>query len=650
MNRPNTLAAAALLLLLVGSGGACGPEAQPAPATPPPRSQGPRTVVLVSLDTLRPDRLGLYGGAPDVSPVMDELARGAVVFEQALASSPWTLPSHMTMLTGLDPLAHGVLNESVRLSPAVPTLAESLQHAGYTTAAFTDGGFVSAHHGFDQGFDHFDHERDTAAGQVNGFPRIMPEVIDWLGGATLAGDGESSAPRADGDLFLFLHTFDAHTPYDEVAPELLQPFRARPAPPSPDDHLLHWASHLRRQQHVGVSAYPRMASMLNDYDAGIREADLWLGRLVQQLKDIGRWEDTLLIVVSDHGESFFDHDLHVGHGLTLKDAEMRVPLIVRLPGGEGAGQRVPDLVGVVDIMRTVLEVEGLAAPDTTQGESLLGLVRGRERAVDWVLAESSNMRSFSLTTADYKYISPVGVKPLLIAERHLAPQSPPTLLGPREETVFSVKLNGADDVELRYDMAGDPLGLLDVLPSSHELYDRHADPDERRNLFLQDGHGDVVRSMVGQSKRRYEASQKLADEAGYLPEDYAPDKAQARVLATLGYVQSGDRDELKRGRVSKTMKTWVEHPHVAPDTTLLIVGDRAVHRLRVRLAVGAPAHARDAQELTSVGDGWIVWAAEHPRFLSRVDWRLAELLELADAGGIELPRERWVQTLRAMAP
>src|SRR5690606_35948295 len=107
----------------------------------PTRPAGARTVVLISLDTLRPERLGVYGGAPGVSPVIDALAAEAAVFDQALAPAPWTLPSHLTMLTGLDTSAHGVLNAGRNLSAKAVTLAESLAGAGYRTAAFTDGGF-----------------------------------------------------------------------------------------------------------------------------------------------------------------------------------------------------------------------------------------------------------------------------------------------------------------------------------------------------------------------------------------------------------------------------------------------------------------------------------------------------------------------------
>src|SRR5689334_3459646 len=132
------------------------------------RSHTLRTILFVSVDTLRPERTGLYGNAPDVSPNIDALGPQSVVFDQALANSPYTLPSHMTMLTGLDPIAHGVKREGCKLSTRVTTLAEALRADGFLCGAFTDGGYVSARYGFSQGFNVFDDHRDEHEGAVNG--------------------------------------------------------------------------------------------------------------------------------------------------------------------------------------------------------------------------------------------------------------------------------------------------------------------------------------------------------------------------------------------------------------------------------------------------------------------------------------------------
>lgn len=613
MRRPARAVLAAALLC------ACAPDADDPPVRPP----GPRTVILVSLDTLRPERLGLYGGAPEVSPVLDALAEEAVVFDQALAPSPWTLPSHMTMLTGLDPHAHGVINSSHGLADDVTTLAESLTAAGYATAAFTDGGFVSADHGFDQGFGTYDDLRDDAPGGVNGFRRIMPRALAWL------------AERPTEDLFLFLHTFDPHTPYHDVEPGILERFRARPVADDPRDHRLDWARHLQAQVNVGVTSYRRMGELLNDYDAGIAQADEWLGRLFDQLRAAGRWEQALVIVTSDHGESFFDHGLHVGHGLTLRDDEVAIPLLLRLPGGEGGGQRIPDLVSLVDVTRTVLDVEAFAAPTETQGEALRPLVRGRPRSVDWVLGFSQNIRAYSLVQGGFKFISPVAVQPLLIAERHLGPMSPPSLAGPVE----GAKRFTYQETELVYDMVGDPLGLLDLLPASFELYDRAADPDERHDLHRLPEYDDVYKRMARDCDRLVKASVAL----GFLPEDVALDPSQQRLLSALGYVGNDTPDGMQD--LPRAMREWINNPHAPPDTAALGSADAAVHRLRIKHLSGEALSGSEARELWAAGDAYLAWADVNRGHLSRVDWRLHALGELARAAGIELPMAQWTTRL-----
>src|SRR5882672_8132134 len=188
------------------------------------RKTSRRTIVLISIDTQRPDRLGLYGNAPDVSPVIDALGSQSVVFDEALANSNYTLPSHMTMLTGLDPVAHGVKRDGCKLSSKVTTLAMALRQDGFECGAFTDGGYVSARYGFSQGFHKFDDHRDERPDAVNGMSRIVPLALNWLD------------QNEDEDVFLFVHTFDVHAPYQVGDPEVLARFRQRPVSDGPDDY------------------------------------------------------------------------------------------------------------------------------------------------------------------------------------------------------------------------------------------------------------------------------------------------------------------------------------------------------------------------------------------------------------------------------
>ncbi|HTE05443.1 MAG TPA: sulfatase, partial [Planctomycetota bacterium] len=313
-------------------------------------------VVLISIDTTRPDRLGPYGGLPGTSPNIDALAKDSVVFDQVLATSPWTLPSHMTMLTGLDPVAHGVRRNGDVLSGRVTTLPEALKKAGYRTGAFTGGGFVGAQFGFGAGFEVY-RETNEPDGGPSGFARILPEALEWVNRAR----HEKS--------FVFLHTFDVHAPYDSCDPDTLQEFRTRPVTDGPNDYLLYKLSFLYQLNRMKVTNYTRFGELFNDYDAGVHMADDGVGRLIADLKESGRYDDALIIVTSDHGESFADHGLHIGHGIGLTDDELHVPLIIHFPKHEFAGRRIGTLVDLTDLAPTVLDVLHLPAPPEMKGES-----------------------------------------------------------------------------------------------------------------------------------------------------------------------------------------------------------------------------------------------------------------------------------------
>src|SRR5262245_14147691 len=334
----------------------------------------PPTIVIVSIDTLRPERLGVYGNSADVSPNIDALAKDGAVFTQVLALSPWTLPSHMSMLTGLDPIAHGVQNSDFRLSGKVTTLAEALRDAQWRTAAFTDGGFVNKMYGFGAGFEIY-RDRMGEDNKPMGFRGTLPEALDWL-----------HEVRHE-PAFLFLHTFDAHTPYDEGDPKVLQEFRSRPVKDGPDDWQLHRLQYLYEQNQQRVTRYGRIGELLNDYDAGLHEADRGVGQVIETLRELNRLENALIIVTSDHGEAFAERGLHIGHGLALTDDELHVPLILRLPGREGAGRRIDTQVDLLDLASTALDFARVPIPHEMEGESLLSLLHGQPRRRDWTMGE-----------------------------------------------------------------------------------------------------------------------------------------------------------------------------------------------------------------------------------------------------------------------
>ena len=285
----------------------------------------PPDIILISIDTLRADRLGSYGHGEASTPTLDALARQGILFEQVSAPTPLTLPSHATLFTGLIPPHHGVRdNLGFRLPDSAETLAERLAAVGYQTAAFVSAAVLSPAGGLDQGFEHYD---DQLPGGVRnrGLGIRLPERYAEL---TLAAALEwMRAAAPDRPAFVFVHLYDPHSPY--------------------------------------VKALPGAED--SSYDGEIAHVDRELGRLFQALDAEDRWKDRVTLVTADHGESLGEHGEST-HALLVYEATLRVPLI--LHGAGGAGSRRADPVGLVDVAPTLLALAGApAAPG--DGRSLL---------------------------------------------------------------------------------------------------------------------------------------------------------------------------------------------------------------------------------------------------------------------------------------
>lgn len=616
-----------VLASLLAAGAALAAALVPACGRPP----GPPTVVLISLDTLRPERLGAYGNAPGVSPAVDALARRAVVFDQALANSPYTLPSHMTMLTGLDPVAHGVKRDGDVLSSRVTTLAEALAAAGFRCGAFTDGGFVSSRYGFPQGFEVFDDKRDwSPEGAVNGMRRILPRALEWL-----------DAQGDEQPLFLFVHTFDAHAPFQEGDPQSIERFRARGADDGPRDHELFRLRFLHQMNMLRISEYRRMAELLNDYDAGVHDADAGVAELLDWLEDHGRLEDALVIVTSDHGESFSDHGIHVGHGIGLTDDEIHVPLLLKLPGDEAAGRRVAAAVDLTDLAPTVLDVLGVPAPPEMQGESLLGALRGQPRRRRHVFGTSPNTESYFLVLDGFKLISPPAILPDEVARRHLGPITPPNggLGGALGEDYEIGPPN--QRVTLRYDFAGDPIGIRDTILTGARLFDRRADPGELRNLATSDPQRERHMSQV--LLELMQASLALHEQ---LDDGVTAPQGEVHVdqtLAALGYLGAGNPAEAQASlaQLPRAQRQQLERPYEPPDDAVLHDADQVLQSVRAALDDGRQPMAGAGQLLWEQGEALVDWALANPVHWAKVGWRLQELVGLSQRAGVPIDPLRW---------
>ena len=375
---------------------ACGGDGRPSAAPP--------HLLLVSVDCLRADHLSCYGYERETSPRLDRLAAEGVRFERAWSTTSWTLPAHLSMLTGLPISAHGVdddrlwLRRDERGEPIPPPLRgvfvpEVLRAAGYATAGFYTWKYLEPQFGFGPGFDVYERlghtfyshpvvgpefERLRAAGDVEGqrvlleeYPLLFddthpssPETIDRARGWI-----DEHLAREDGrPFFLFVHLFDVHDPYHPPEPwySLFDPDYEGPidgrritAPDSP--------------VHPGMD--PRdLERVISLYDGAIAFVDSEIGRLLDHLEERGVADDTLVVVTADHGEEFFEHGRKT-HRNQIHVESVEVPMILRWPGGLPAGRVVRGNVGLVDVAATLCAAAGVEPPPNA-GVELLSIARG----------------------------------------------------------------------------------------------------------------------------------------------------------------------------------------------------------------------------------------------------------------------------------
>ncbi|MGD8327800.1 MAG: sulfatase [Acidobacteriota bacterium] len=335
-------------------------------APPPPN------VIVISIDTLRSDRISLYGSRPGLTPEVDAWARRrGVAFPNTIVAAPWTLPSHVSMLTGLDALTHGV-NHDQSAPAQLRFLAERLRAADYSTVAFTGGGYLDPRFGVAQGFDRFIGWSGNLAGEDE-LVSNMDRFLDWL---------RSSTTRP---FFAFFHTYEVHEPYlprqpyfedtysGSVADRAGDVGRALREPPGdalepPFDWRPAW------QSEPDAPTTPEFLDLLNAlYDSGVSYTDAAIGRLLRELENLGLEDDTIVILTSDHGETLGEEG-NVGHGYLSND-NLVVPLIIAAPG-VGGGSVNPERVRSIDIVPTILELTGVEA-DGMDGASLVPLLDGR---------------------------------------------------------------------------------------------------------------------------------------------------------------------------------------------------------------------------------------------------------------------------------
>ncbi len=345
-------------------------------SSPPPRPN----IILITIDTARADHLGIYGYKRPTSPNIDRLAATGVVFENAFTQSSLSAPSHATILTGVSPPTHGVLRNTDKIPDHVTRLADVLQGAGYETAAFVGHPIVGGRFGFFRGFDASEvHHLPAHApdhGDLNHRYQLQPEDVAEPGALFDAAlEWLDRAP--DGPYFLWLHAQNPHQSYDPPPPY----DRMFMEPPS-DRYLLRCAHTLHdfRKHRIGLNKRER-AYFKALYDGELAFVDAQIGRIVKRLRDLGDEANTIVVITSDHGESLPGHleGRVTGHSLIHTYSVLRVPLIISGgPVSSRAGTRVVEMVDLVDVAPTLLDLSGLRAPASWEGRSLDPLLRGEE--------------------------------------------------------------------------------------------------------------------------------------------------------------------------------------------------------------------------------------------------------------------------------
>jgi len=510
------------------------------PALPP--------IILLSVDTLSARHLSVYGYERATTPNLEELAQDAVVFESCVANAPWTLPSYLSLMSGLYPRSHAIGPDDEGEAPAGRletwdtwqlagnrwTLAEMLRGAGYATAAFVDTPWISSQYRLDQGFDVFDLSarmipKEEPGGGIQLVTRL---ATSWI-------DEHEGVP-----FFAFLHALDPHGPYAprppwkgrfaaELTPETRQMVRAGGTVFSYGS--LH-APLLALQYPEGeIPAELDIAPIIAAYDEEILALDDWIGRFLAGLKERGLYDEALILVTADHGESF-DHDYY-GHSGTLHESIVKVPLIIKLPGNERGGTRIAETVQLTDVYPTVLDLVLGAERSYLHGRSLLGLIHGTASGPAPAFSEDGLIEQYALEHDGWKLIE------LLPGSRSVPdsllthPRAPAAWIAEHfpkvAEQPYTSELRA--ELEARADFEARVEELREMLREPiYELYDLSSDPGEETDLA--DERPDVLANLMRLlelEKARCEEARKKAGPSAVRTEISEED---LETLRKLGYV------------------------------------------------------------------------------------------------------------------
>ena len=352
-----------------------------------PTVQESPSVIILVVDALRADYLGTYGFRGEISPNLDRMAVESVLFENCFSQAPWTKPSIASLFTSLYPLTHGLtdhlgkfwsanspeLRTGVLPEQAV-TLAEVFRGAGYRTAAFVGNPWIGPEFGFDQGFETYGTPQKTHI--------LLNKARAWL---------DALPPGVP--FFLYVHLMGVHSPYQAREKDYQKLRGSRSLGPDrrlTEKEYRQIAAHIPSMHWETAGDHQWLNAWKAKYAGGVRKADRDIGALLEHLSRVGVLDRSLIVLTSDHGEEFLEHGFWE-HGAELCDHQLHVPLWIRRPDAEGAGRRVSDVVGLVDLMPTLLSLASIPALPSGQGRDFSSSLLGGD-------SRKSSQLSFSTAT------------------------------------------------------------------------------------------------------------------------------------------------------------------------------------------------------------------------------------------------------------
>ena len=398
-------------------------------------------ILLISIDTLRADHLGSYGDRHGLTPNLDRLAAQGVRFEPTITAAPWTLPAMASLFTGLYPRHHGAgqitnyrtpLGRSA-LPPGSWTLTHALHEHGYRTQAIVTNAYLTLRYGLGEGFDHYENISIESEGFVSFGNTTAVRLLAWLWPGVITGDrGETVSRRAvswlvgaadKSPFFLWLHYLDPHPPYSAAGVTRHKSMRggmsfepsgneagAVSAPADAPSHsgsdVLLTSPDVARLRDGEIRLSAAQKEVVHDlYRAEVRTVDSAVGEVLETLDRTGLSAHTLVVLVADHGEEFWEHG-GSEHGRTVYEEVVKVPLIMRWPGHLPAGTRVAEVTRITDVAPTILDLLGLPVPPERDGETMVPVIHGAASAPRVALTENMLLgeERVGVRTAHHEYV------------------------------------------------------------------------------------------------------------------------------------------------------------------------------------------------------------------------------------------------------